>query len=233
MKLFKLLISTMLILLCVQCAPAERRKSKAEDVIEKHLFETLDNYQSYEKISTEVDTLQDMWLANPEIMAFAGKLCIVEDNINTVDESYAQLDSRINTIHQQIYRGYSSGLELMQLLGNAADLREQKEELAGRKRSLDSTYAMLSDELKAMVSSLEIPKDPYWIVTQKFRISEDGQDSKIHLAHYIFDPNMKEIILSWDDNDIRVQRLINLMRRSINGSNEIFEAVTEDEEIVN
>ena len=31
----------------MECDTAERRKSKAEDAIEKHLFETIDNYQSY------------------------------------------------------------------------------------------------------------------------------------------------------------------------------------------
>lgn len=170
-----------LLCLCfVECDTADRRKSKAEDAIEKQLFETRDNYQSYEKISTEVDTLQDLWLAHPEIISIAEKLCIVEDNLNTVDDG-------------------------------------------------DSIYASLSDHLNAMVSSLEIPKEPYWHVTQKFRISEDGQPTKIHLAHYIFEPNMEEIIFSWDENDIRAQRLINLVSRIISGSNEIFDAVTEDE----
>ncbi|MDE6490199.1 MAG: hypothetical protein K2L49_03470, partial [Muribaculaceae bacterium] len=167
-------ISTMLILLFVQCDSAERRKSKAEDAIEKHLFETLDNYQSYEKISTEVDTLQDLWLAHPEIISFAGKLCYVEDN--------------------------------------------------------SEFYESLSDNLRAMISKLEPAKEPYWCVTQKFRISEDGQGPKIHTAHYILDHDMNEIIFSWDENDIRTQRLINIVSGIIIGSNEIFDAITEDEE---
>lgn len=229
MKLFKISLCALICICFVQCDTAERRKSKAEDVIEKHLFETLDNFQGYEKISTEVDTLQDLWLAHPEIISFAGKLCTVEDEINTVDENYAQLNSEIETTSLQIFRGYQ-GLELLMLLGKVNDLKKQKEQLAENKLSLDSTYATLSDNLNAMVSSLEMPKDPYWHVTQKFRISEDRQDSKIHLAHYIFEPNMKEIIFSWDENDIRAQRLINLVSGIIIGSNEFFDAVTEDEE---
>lgn len=112
------------------------------------------------KISTEVDTLQDLWLAHPEIISFAEKLCTVEDNLNTVDEGCAQLNSRINTIHRKIYRGYSS-LELLQLLGNASDLRTQIEQFAERKLFLDSIHARLSDDINAMVSSLETSKDPY------------------------------------------------------------------------
>lgn len=229
MKLFKLFLCALLSICLVQCDTAERRKSKAEDAIEKHLFETIDNFRSYEKISTEVDTLQDLWLAHPEIISFAGKIRTVEDNMNTVDEGYAQLDSRINAIHQQIYRGYSK-TELLQSLCNASDLREQRDQLAERRLSLDSIHASLTDNLYAMISSLEIPKEPYWHVMQKFRITEDGQDSKIHRAHFIFDPNMNEIIFSWDENDINAQQLINLVSRIAIGSNEIFDAVTEDEE---
>lgn len=229
MKLFKISLCALFCICFVQCDTAERRKSKAEDAIEKHLFETLDNFQGYEKISTEVDTLQDLWLAHPEIISIAEKLRTVEDDLNAVNEGCAQLDSKIRTLHRQIYRGYSKA-ELLEWMGDASDLRKQMEQLAERKPFLDSIHAGLSDNLNAMVSSLEMPKDPYWHVTQKFRISEDGQDSKIHLAHYIFEPNMKEIIFSWDENDIRAQRLINLVSGIIIGSNEFFDAVTEDEE---
>lgn len=79
-----------------------------------------------------------------------------------------------------------------------------------------------------MVYSLEMPKKPYWHVTQKFRISEGGQDSKIHFAHYIFDSKMKEIIFSWDENDYRANRLIHTVNDF--AQDEFFDAVTEDEE---
>lgn len=227
MKLFKMLLCALLGICFVQCDTAERRKAKAEDAIEKHLFETIDNYQSYEKISTEVDTLRDLWMANSDIIALADELCTVKDDQEKVEEGLAEMKAKGERIARQlIYGGYSQ--EWIDLLSNRSKWEAKKKQLDENKQMLESMRASLSDRINNMVYSLEIPKKPYWHVTQKFRISEDGQDSKIHLAHYIFEPDMKEIIFSWDENDYRANRLIHTVNAFT--QDEFFDAVTEDEE---
>lgn len=117
MKLFKMFLCALLGICFVQCDTAERRKAKAEDAIEKHLFETIDNYQSYEKISTEVDTLRDLWMANSDIIALADELCTVNDDLETVEEGYAEMKAKGERIARQlVYRGYSQ--EWIDLLAN-------------------------------------------------------------------------------------------------------------------
>ena len=227
MRLFNLMACALLGMCFVQCDTAERRKNKAEDVIEKHLFETIDNYQSYEKISTEVDTLRDLWMTNPDIIALADELCTVNDDLEKIEEGYDRLKSKGNQLSRQLWTGNASTV-WMELLTNGDKWKAQRKQLDENKQILDSIHASISEQIYTMVYSLEMPKKPYWHVTQKFRISEGGQDSKIHFAHYIFDPKMKEIIFSWDENDYRANRLIHTVNDF--AQDEFFDAVTEDEE---
>lgn len=227
MKLFKMFLSALLGMCFVQCDTAERRKNKAEDVIEKHLFETIDNYQSYEKISTEVDTLRDLWMANSDIIALADELYTVNDDLEKVEEGLAEMKAKVErSIRQIVYRGNSQAW--IEILSNRSEWEARRKQLDENKQILDSIHASISERIYTMVYSLEMPKKPYWHVTQKFRISENGQDTKIHFAHYIFDPKMKEIIFSWDENDYRVNRLIHIVNDF--AQEEFFDAVTEDEE---
>lgn len=227
MKLFKMFLCALLGICFVQCDTAERRKAKAEDAIEKHLFETIDNYQSYEKISTEVDTLRDLWMANSDIIALADELCTVKDDLETIEEGYAEMKAKGERLSRQILTGNSQAA-WMEILTNRSKWEAKKKHLDENKQMLDSMHANILDRIYNMLDSIEMPKKLYWHVTQKFRISEDGQDSKIHLAHYIFEPNMKEILFSWDENDYRANRLINIVNDLT--QEEFFDAVTEDEE---
>lgn len=234
MKLCKLLISTMLILLCVQCDPAERRKSKAEDVIEKHLFETLDNYQSYEKISTEVDTLQEPWILDKGIMTTGQKLLDCQNENERLNNRIIELNDIIEQYRRSVANSLLSGNggRFWSIAAEAGSYVDELKSVNKQKEQNDSIQTILQNELDNLCLAFQTPKETYWHVTQKFRYSKDGQDSKIYTLHFVFDPDVKEILSYWEDNDPKVIQLIDLVgiSFSIPGEEEFFDAVTEDEE---
>lgn len=234
MKLFKLFLFVLLGICFVQCDTAERRKSKAEDAIEKHLFEILDNYQSYEKISTEVDTLYDIWLTEPAMLEMGLRY------LDAVNNGY-DMDSKIERINKKI-EGYKASIRRSAWYGNwravgltafeSTDVYNELERATRQKQQNDSVLSDYWSRLNDMHRELLAQENTYWHVRHKFRYSENGQESRIRLVNYIFDRDMKEIIYSWDDDDAQATQMIDLVNDA-KGDLGTMWAVTEDEQVDN
>lgn len=109
MKILKLTAGLMLCILFVQCNTMERRQSKAEEAIEKKLFETLDNFQSYEKISTEIDTLKEVWIFDDDIVATGHKLVGYQNEAAKLDDRIREINYNLEQYQESATRSFWSG----------------------------------------------------------------------------------------------------------------------------
>lgn len=199
MQILKIALLNVICIMCfVQCDTTERRISKAEDVIEKHLFETLDNYQSYERISTEVDTLKEIWMTNQEIMALVKQVYEIRDARYEADDELTGLRHKGERMVRRLYSGDSNAV--WDLLANSGNLKDQITQLEEKINKLDSLESVNIAKIYEMYWALKTPEKPYWHVKQKFRYSANGQDSRIYMFNFVCDPDVKEIIYSWEED---------------------------------
>lgn len=219
MKLSTITICSLLCLLFVQCDSPERRKKKAEEIIEKHLFETLDNYKSYEKISTDVDTLHDLWMVDKEILALG-------DSLAYANSEYRYIENEIESLKGQLHHYKNSAINslfgssngVLNYLSYSSKYDNCNSKIAKYRKSLqqqgdkvDDIKTRISDLNKAIVK----PEKPYWLVTHKYRYSYSGEDTRIRIMNFIFDPKVKEILYSWDDEQLGILNMIDDVNMAI------------------
>lgn len=213
----------------------ERRQSKAEEAIEKKLFETLDNFQSYEKISTEIDTLKEVWIFDDDIVATGHKLVGYQNEAAKLDDRIREINYNLEQYQESATRSFWSGngSSFWSIVAEVGNYEKELKSLKKQKEQNDSIQSVIRTDLDNLCLAFEEPKETYWHATHKFRYSKNGQDSKIYTLHFAFDPDVKEILANWEENDPRIMQLMDLLRISfsIPGEEEFIDAVTEDEEI--
>lgn len=214
-------------LFLVQCDTPEKRKAKAKDVIEKHLFETLDNYQSYESISLDIDTLNEVWIANRELREYGDELATIINNGVELESQIFEIERKFKTLQKSVADDFLFNSSRFQanFWSNAnriSNIKNELDRLNTEKQRNDSLELNLRVVIKEMYESLAIPSKPYWLVTNKFRYSDTGLGTKIHNIYYIFDNEIKEIIFSWDDNDININNSLNFVRSIVTDYSEDY-----------
>ncbi len=202
------------------CDSAERRKKNAEEIIEKHLFESLDNYKSYEKVSTTVDTLQDLWMVNDELLALADSLQTEYYQYKSIDNELIELNGQLeynqNSAVNSLFSGSSNSL--LNYLNYSSKYENCKSKIAKTKKLLQEQTEKI-DEIETRIyklnKALPNPKKPYWLVTHKYRYSDSGENTRIFTMYFIFDPKVKEILYSWDDGQLGILHMIDDMNAVI------------------
>lgn len=199
MKLLKIILPILLGVFMTQCDSSKRREAKAEDLIRKHLFETLDNYSTYENISIEVDTLREYHLSSPEVLNSAKDYLISVYKSEVHDERVADLKDRCGSA--AVSFSISHGDAVYNAMQNYAYASQELEKAQKDQALLRTATATKKEYFDSIYNSVTVPENNYWHITHKFRYADNGSDTRIYTYHYIVDPEVKEIILSWDEND--------------------------------
>lgn len=218
MKYFKLALSVMVSLLFVQCDTAERRQSKAGDLIKTHLFETLDNFDSHELISVKLDTLKDAWLTNADMIALGEQYIAALEYQKELEYRISVLESRIKSSQQaaisSLFSGNGGGF-----WSEAYNIQSIKEEVESAKRASVEAYSFyqtIGDSLGVRNQRL-MEATPFagWLVTYKYRYTDTGGEPRIHTEFHILDPEISTILYSWDEDDHNKKRMINIVNDAI------------------
>lgn len=207
------LLTLAIALLFAQCNAEESRKEKAEEIIKQDLFETLPDYKSYELVSIEMDTIKESWVSIPGIIEIAKEYQQAFDDEGNAKIRYNELLDKKEKLKERAFRTYMSS----DLLGLARLDKEYKQldkdinvadsQWAEATDKAESLYGQLTDKITTNKSEDFVG----WNVTHKFRANNDDGVSQLYCYHYYISPDMKRIIIKWDDEDEKIPQLFNLM----------------------
>lgn len=205
-------------LLFAQCDTSERRQSKAEELIEKHLFETLDNFNSHELISVKLDTLRKAWLSSPEMIELGDKYLLAQANYQRLESEISALEDRIKSSQKaavrSLYSGNGGGF-----WSQALTIQDIKEKISAKQDESKVAYIKmrtLGDSLIVNNQRLEKATDFFgWYVTYKFRYTDSSGQPRIYTEYHILNPKLSEIIYSWGEDDYPKIRMINSVNETI------------------
>lgn len=211
MKKFQLLLMLLLGILFVQCDTAERRQSKAEELIEKYLFETLDNFNSHELISVKLDTLHSVWLACPQMIELGNEYLSAQANYYQLESEISDMEDRIKSSQQAALRSLLNGND-GGFWSQAINIKDIKKSLSEKQADSKVAYInmrTLGDSLMANNKRLEeANKFAGWYVTYKFRFTDSFGEPRIHTEYHILNPKLSEIVYSWDEDDYSKLQMI-------------------------
>lgn len=236
MKSVKCLFILLLGLLLVQCDTAGRRQSKAEDLIKNHLFETLDNFDSHELISVKLDTLHKVWLTSQKMIELGNDYQEAKAIYYQLDSEISDLEDRIKSSRQaavsSLFSGNGGGF-----WSQAIRIQDIEEEIKAKKEDSKAAYVYmqtLGDSLIVNNQRLEKANEfAGWYVTYKFRYTDSSGVPRIHTEYHILNPQLSEILYSWDEDDYGKLKMIHSVNEAIQnepGEWSIELATTEDEE---
>lgn len=200
-------------LLFVQCDTEESRKGKAEGLIKQDLFETLPDYKSYELVSIEMDTIKETWISIPGIIELAKEYQLAFEDEGNAKIRYNELLDRKEGLGKRAFNRYMAS----DLFG-LAEIGKEKKQLDNEIAAADSKWAeaannseSLYGELTDKIASNKSEDFVGWNVTHKFRANNDDGVSQLYCYHYYISPDMKRIIIKWNDDDEEIPQLFNLM----------------------
>lgn len=213
----------LLCLLFIQCNTAERRQSKAKDLIQKHLFETLDDYDSHQFVSIEVDTLKELWLSNPRMMELADEYSNSHIEQNRLEYRISNLNGEIKSTSNKGLKSIMDGdgykfWELDKKYDNLkAELKAVKRQAEENQKYINSLQDSIIKHNQAMLSTDGIKG---WKVVYKYRCTDSAGDTGLHTEHYIIDPEFSEITFIWDDDDSGVEEKISMISDIVSVEND-------------
>lgn len=207
------IIALITTLLFVQCDTEASRREKAEDLIKQDLFETLPDYKSYELVSIEMDTIKESWVTIPDIIELAKEYQQAFVDEGNAKIRYNELIDQKERLGKRAFNRYMAS----DLFG-LAEIGKEKKQLDNEIAGADSKWAEAADrseslygELTDKITSNKSEGFVGWNVTHKFRANNDDGISQLYCYHYYISPDMKRIIIKWDDEDEEIPQLLNLM----------------------
>lgn len=212
-RIIMAIIALTAILLFVQCDTEESRKEKAEELIKQDLFETLPDYKSYELVSMKMDTIKESWVTIPGIIELAKEYQQAFVDEGNAKIRYNELIDQKERLGKRAFNRYMAS----DLFG-LAEIGKEKKQLENEIAAADSEWAEAADrsesiygELTDKIASNKSEDFVGWNVTHKFRANNDDGVSQLYCYHYYISPDMKQIIIKWNDEDEEIPQLFNLM----------------------
>lgn len=189
------------------------RREEVEDLIKQDLFETLPDYKSYELVSIEMDTIEEAWISILGIIDLAKEYQQAFADEENAKIRYNELLDQKEKLKEKAFRTYMSS----DLLG-LARLDKKYKQLDKEIIAADSQWAEAADmaeslygQLTNKIASNKSEDFVGWNVTHKFRANNDDGVSQLYCYHYYISPDMKRIIIKWNDEDEEILQLFNLM----------------------
>lgn len=212
-KIIAAILALTTTLLFVQCDTEESRKEKAENLIKQDLFETLPDYKSYELVSLEMDSIEETWISIPGIIDLAKEYQQAFADEGNAKIRYNELLDRKEKLGERAFNRYMAS----DLFG-LAKIGKEKKQLDNEIAAADSQWAEAAERSESLYNELtdkiakNISEDfAGWNVRHKFRANNDDGVSQLYCYHYYISPDMKRIIIKWDDEDEKIPQLFHLM----------------------
>ena len=205
----KILLVFSLILILSAC---QSREDKAIKLIEKELFSTLYDFDSYSPIETKIteaklSVFSDTTLYNKALLTLAA--------YNVLEELSKEADDA--KTHMNIWGPptyYSSSY-------SDSQYNKYKETYVEKIETMKVSYEVfkkLAAQLKDTLSTIDSTKVVGWEVQHRFRCKTKGGHSTIADYRYVFDKNIKNILIREDVDSEDSKMLRALVINSQNGT---------------
>lgn len=231
--LLALLVSTAV----SSCDAEKARVDKAQSLISEYLNKELSDFESYEVVSTELDSLPDNLLFCDTILHGVDDLMAAYNDINVLGYNKQSLENEVETIRenakQRFTRNFWSGNEWLITPENFRDterikqLQQQisnlEDNILSQKKYVDKMAVNLQQLIKEQLDTVNFTG---YRVAHKFRAKDTSGNMQLESRYFIVDKDFKQLTPIGENGDkfpSAVMRLV-LSLDSANGSFcEIFE----------
>lgn len=170
------------------CASKEK---KALKLIDKEMFSTLYDYDSYQPVEIKIDSAFTSIYMDSTIRVHAAKIIAI---LSLLEESKKNVDEALSTaqIWQDSYSAYGRQkfLTAKEKASKCIEEMEASIKLWGESKDTITMHAKAFN-----------PEFQGWQATHKFRCKSKGGSSLLSTHIYVFDPKMKQILYSYDTED--------------------------------
>lgn len=213
------------------CDTEKSRKSKAEDVIKQDLFETLPDFDSYQSISLELDTIKEDWLSIPGIIDIAWDYKSACDMVNEINNELQSREQKLANVQEEMKNGFWSGqINFGEAYNKYAtrlvDMDKNIESIKRQREQINSHVTSMSNIIKSKYDSIpDKGKFQGWHATHKFRTKDMMGNPFISTRHYYLSPDLTQIIIRWDEDgeDADTGEMLSLVNELIHGTDEHIE----------
>lgn len=192
------------IMAAVLLAGCQSKEEKAQELIKKDMFTTLDDFDSYEPVETKLDSAFNSPYIDKEVRTNIDKLdsCFIVALKNSKKLRKAVDDMRLwvsSTTHTGRYQ-----------------FQKADETAKECSKKSDEIHKELEDTENAIKNKIKETKRDFigWETIHKFRNKDKNGEKSMHNYLYIFDKDMKNIIYKEDMDDkvnIRIRKDIKSM----------------------
>lgn len=186
----------LLLAVAICLAGCASKEKKALKLIDKEMFSTLYDYDSYQPVETKIDSAFTSIYMDSTIRVHATKIIAIQ---SLLEESKKNIDEALSTAQmwQDSYSAYGRQKFLTAKEETSKCIKEMEASLQLWRESND-TIAMNIKTFK--------PEFQGWQATHKFRCKSKGGNSLLSTHIYVFDPQMKRIIYSYDTEDENLKK---------------------------
>lgn len=209
-KLFKITVTLAMCLLCGSC---KSKEDKALALIDKQMFSSLYDYESYQPVDTQIDSAFNVAEYDNEIIAL-GML-----TSEAMDKSQKELDEvksaqRTMNIWSDSYSSYGR-----------SNYYEAKDEMKEHLQKANEYFKQAAIEMGMIREKAKEFDGAFcgWKVTHKFRCKTKGGNSTLGTYVYIFDKDVKEILYHEDTDDDDIASAKGIIKEVLNMTEEDYQ----------
>ena len=197
---------------CFSIGACKSKEDKALALIDKQMFSSLYDYESYQPVETQLDSAFNVAEYNEEILALG---LLVSDDMDEVNDEIKEMKSaqRSMNIWSDSYSSY--GRSEYYEARDAMKEHWEKAKTYGQKVALE--MGMIREKAKEFDGSF-----CGWKVTHKFRCKTKGGNSTLGTYVYIFDRDVKEILYYEDTEDEDIVSAKKLIKEAIEMTEEEY-----------
>lgn len=197
---------------CFSIGACKSKEDKALALIDKQMFSSLYDYESYQPVETQLDSAFNVAEYNEEILALG---LLVSDDMDEVNDEIKEMKSaqRSMNIWSDSYSSYGRS----EYYEARDEMKEhwEKAKTYGQKVALE--MGMIREKAKEFDGSF-----CGWKVTHKFRCKTKGGNSTLGTYVYIFDRDVKEILYYEDTEDEDIVSAKKLIKEAIEMTEEEY-----------
>lgn len=237
-RTFLNLLLALLVSTAVSSCDAEKaRVDKAQSLISEFLNKELPDFDSYEVVSTELDSLPDNLLFCDTILHGIDDLMTAYNDINVLGYNKQSLENEVETIRENAKRRFTrnfwSGNEWLITPENIEDterikqlqqqISEFESEISFGKKHVDRMAIDLQKLIKGKLDTINFTG---YSVCHKFRAKDTSGNMQLDTRFFIIDKDFKKITPIAEDEDkfpSSVMRQILSLDSANNSFSEIFE----------
>ena len=168
------------------------KEEKAAKLIERYMFNYLDEYRRYEPIETKIEPINEP-VGDIAIITLGYELGSCWDDYNQYVDEMGKYDKRSAVV--------SLVLEDVDVIKSIVDIYEQYV------MRLNSCYEVMV-EIRNLASQQDTTKVTAWKASHLYRIMNDEGEGVLQKETFLIDKRLKEILLYHMDNDINGSRVV-------------------------